>query len=194
MRAGYAEVVKYGLLGDASFFAWLEANAGNVLAREPDALIHAVTRSVEMKAAIVARDETETGERMLLNLGHTFGHALEAWTGYSARLLHGEAIAIGICLAFRFSEELRLCPPGTAARVAGHIAAAGLPTRITDISGGTRPDAAELVRLMRQDKKVRDSELTFVLAREIGSACVSRDVSAAGVEDFLTGEISARPA
>jgi 3-dehydroquinate synthetase len=192
VRAGYAEVVKYGLLGDASFFAWLEANAASVLARDPQALIHAVTRSVEMKARIVARDETETGERMLLNLGHTFGHALEAWSGYSARLLHGEAIAVGICLAFRFSEAQRLCPAGAAARVAAHLASAPLPTRISDVPGATEITAAELLRLMRQDKKVQDGRLTFVLARDIGAAFVSREVDAADVAGFLASEIAWR--
>ena len=190
MRAGYAEVAKYGLLGDAQFFAWLEANASRVLAREPEPLIRAVTRSVEMKAGIVARDETETGERMLLNLGHTFGHALEAWAGYSSKLLHGEAIAIGMCQAFRFSEALRLCPPGTAARVTAHLASAGLPTSISGIPGGASITTADLEHLMRQDKKMRDSRLTFVLVRDIGAAFVSREVDARGVEDFLAREIA----
>jgi 3-dehydroquinate synthase len=192
MSAGYAEVAKYGLLGDASFFAWLEANAGGVLARDRQALIRAVTRSVEMKAEIVARDETETEERMLLNLGHTFGHALEAWAGFSAKLLHGEAIAIGICLAFRFSEAQRFCPAGTAARVAAHLASVRLPTRISDVPGATGPDAADLIRLMRQDKKVQDGRLTFVLARDIGAAFVSREVNAVDVEGFLAREIARR--
>src|SRR6056297_1274691 len=168
MRAGYAEIVKYGLLGDGDFYHWLEDHAGDVIAREPNALIHAVQRSVAMKAAIVARDETETGERALLNLGHTFGHALEAWTGYGDRLLHGEGVAIGICLAFRLSERLDLCPPQTAARVAAHIKSIGLPTRIQDIPGDELPGADLLVDLMGQDKKVRDGQLTFILAHAIG--------------------------
>ncbi len=191
MRSGYAEVAKYGLLGDAQFFAWLEANASRVLAREPEPLIRAVTRSVEMKAGIVARDETETGERMLLNLGHTFGHALEAWAGFSSKLLHGEAISIGMCQAFRFSEALKLCPPGTAARVAAHLASAGLPTSVRDMPGAASVTADELDRLMRQDKKVRDSRLTFVLVRDIGAAFVSREVDARSIEDFLAREIAA---
>lgn len=190
MRAGYGEVVKYGLLGDRTFYGWLEDNAARVAAREPAALLHAVARSVEMKAEIVARDETETGDRALLNLGHTFGHALEAWTGYSDRLLHGEGVAIGMCLAFRLSEALELCPPQTAARVAAHIKSVGLPTEISDIPGDELPSAAHLVDLMGQDKKVRDGQLTFILARDIGDAFVTRDVSAERVGEFLAEQLA----
>ncbi len=190
MRAGYAEVVKYGLLGDANFFRWLEAAHDGVFGFDLETLVTAIETSVKAKAAIVARDEHETGDRALLNLGHTFGHALEAWTGYSDRLLHGEGVAIGMCLAFRFSERLGLCPEGTAARVAAHIAAVGLPTKIGDIPGGAA-DAAELVRLMGQDKKVKDGRLTFILVRDIGQAFVSRDVDEATVRGFLEGEIAA---
>lgn len=188
MRAGYAEVAKYGLLGDAAFFAWLEKNWQGVFALEPDALEHAIETSVKAKAAIVARDEHETGDRALLNLGHTFGHALEAWTGYSDRLLHGEGVAIGMALALRFSEELGLCPAGTAARGAAHLEAVGLPTRIGDIPGG-KADADELVRLMAQDKKVQQGKATFILVRGIGEAFVTRDVDPAKVRDFLVREI-----
>jgi len=188
MRAGYAEVAKYGLLGDAAFFNWLEDHAQDVLARRPQALTQAIATSVAMKAEIVVRDETETGDRALLNLGHTFGHALEAFTGYSARLLHGEGVAIGMTLAFRLSEHLDLCPPQTAARIAAHLRKAGLPTTIADIPGD-RPDAATLVRLMGQDKKVKDGRLTFILVRDIGQAFVSRDVAAPQVESFLAGQI-----
>ena len=191
MRAGYAEIVKHSLLGDAGYFAWLEANGLKVLARDTDAVIHAVARSVEMKAEIVARDETEQGDRMLLNLGHTFGHALEAWAGFSDRLLHGEAVALGTCLAFRFSERLGVCPAGTAARVAAHIAAMDLPTRVAEIPGQQRPQLAELMRLMEQDKKVRDGRLTFILVRGIGQAFVSRDVDRSAAEAFLAAEIAA---
>ncbi len=190
MRAGYGEVVKYGLLGDRTFYSWLEDNAARVTARDPAALLHAVARSVAMKADIVARDETETGDRALLNLGHTFGHALEAWTGYSDRLLHGEGVAIGMCLAFRLSEALELCPPQTAARVAAHIKSVGLPTEISDIPGGELPTAELLVELMGQDKKVRDGQLTFILVREIGEAFITRDVSATRVGDFLAGQLT----
>src|SRR5690606_31215039 len=136
MRAGYAEVVKYGLLGNAGFFAWLEQAYEEIFTFDQETLVTAIETSVKAKAGIVGRDEHETGERALLNLGHTFGHALEAWTGYSDRLLHGEGVAIGMCLAFRFSEHLGHCPAGTAERVARHIAAVGLPTRISDIPGG----------------------------------------------------------
>lgn len=188
MRAGYAEVVKYGLLGDADFYAWLEDNAAAVIERSQAAVIKAVKRSVEMKADIVSRDETETGERALLNLGHTFGHALEAWTGYSDRLLHGEAVAIGIGLAFRLSERIGACPPQTAARVSAHLKAAGLPTRLQEIAGDL-PDAGEMVRLMGQDKKVRDGQLTFILARGIGQAYITREVSREAVSAFLAEQL-----
>ena len=189
-RAGYAEAAKYGLLADAAFFAWLEQNARAVAAHETDALAHVVATSVAGKAAIVARDETETGDRMLLNLGHTFGHALEAWAGYSERLLHGEAVAIGICLAFELSRELGLVDAASVARVTAHLAATGQPTRIADIPGVPGPDAAALMAIMGQDKKVRDGRLTLILVRGIGVAFVSRDVEAARVQDFLARRIA----
>jgi len=189
MRAGYAEVAKYGLLGDAEFFSWLEANWQSVFGNNGPALTTAIETSVAAKAAIVARDETETGDRALLNLGHTFGHALEAWTGYSDRLLHGEGVAIGMCMAFRLSEELRLCPPGTSARVAKHLKAVGLPTKIGDIPGG-KADAAELLRLMGQDKKVKAGKLAFILVHGIGQAFVTRDVAPETVLAFLAREIA----
>jgi len=189
LRAGYAEVAKYGLLGDASFFAWLENNWPAVFALDAEASTHAIETSVRAKAGIVGRDETEQGERALLNLGHTFGHAFEAWCGYSDRLLHGEAIAIGMCLAFRFSEALGYCPAGSAARVAAHFRAVGLPTRIGEIPGD-KPDVAALLRLMAQDKKVRGGELTFILARAIGEAFIARDVPDEQVREFLAGEIA----
>lgn len=190
MRAGYGEIVKYGLLGDRAFYGWLEDNAGAVVFGDQAALTHAVTRSVEMKAEIVGRDETETGDRALLNLGHTFGHALEAWTGYSDRLLHGEGVAIGMCLAFRLSEAIEACPPQTAARIAAHIKSIGLPTDISDIPGGELPSAELLVELMGQDKKVRDGQLTFILARDIGKAFITRDISAERVTEFLRAQIA----
>jgi 3-dehydroquinate synthase len=189
MRAGYAEVAKYGLLGNAAFFAWLEQQWRAVFALEADALLHAVETSVAMKAQIVGRDETEQGERALLNLGHTFGHAFEAWCGYSDRLLHGEAIAIGMCLAFRFSALLGYCSTEDAERVAEHFASIGLPTRIADIPGDA-PDAPSLLRLMHQDKKVRHGKLTFILARGVGEAFIARDVAAEQVSLFLIGEIA----
>jgi 3-dehydroquinate synthase len=189
MRAGYAEVAKYGLLGDAAFFAWLEQNWQSVFAFDETALTRAIETSVKAKAGIVSRDETEQGERALLNLGHTFGHAFEAWCGYSDRLLHGEAIAIGMSIAFRFSEKLGLCPAGSAKRVAAHFAAVGLPTRIADIPGA-KPDVDALMRLMAQDKKVRRGKLTFILVRGIGEAFIAHDVPEADVREFLAGEIA----
>jgi 3-dehydroquinate synthase len=189
MRAGYAEVAKYGLLGDAPFFSWLEQSWRSVLGFEAEAVTRAIETSVKAKAGIVGRDETEQGERALLNLGHTFGHALEAYCGYSERLLHGEAIAIGMAQAFRFSEALGDCAPGTSERVAGHFANVGLPTRIADIPGD-KPDVASLMRLMGQDKKVRGGKLTFILARGIGEAYVAHDVAPERVSDFLAAEIA----
>lgn len=188
-RAGYAEAAKYGLLGDAQFFAWLEQSYPAVLAHDAAALAKLVGVSVAGKAAIVARDETETGDRMLLNLGHTFGHALESWAGYSQRLLHGEAVAIGICLAFQLCRELGLTDAATVQRVAAHLAAVGLPTRIGDIPGGETPDASMLLKVMGQDKKVRDGKLTLILVRGIGQAFVSRDVSTETILAFLERQV-----
>jgi 3-dehydroquinate synthase len=187
MRAGYSEVIKYGLLGDFAFFEWLEANGARVLAREPDALAHAIARSVEMKAEIVAEDEREQGRRALLNLGHTFGHALEAETGYGAALLHGEAVAAGQALAFRFSAAQGLCAGQDARRATAAIAAAGLPTRLDEIPGHPF-DAERLVRHMAQDKKAEGGRLTFILARRLGEAFVARDVDQGAVQRFLTSE------
>jgi 3-dehydroquinate synthase len=187
-RAGYVEAAKYGLLGDAPYFAWLEKNASAVFAQDAAALAHAIAVAVKGKADIVARDETETGERMLLNLGHTFGHALEAWAGFSDRLLHGEAIAIGICLAFRYSQRLGLIGDNSIGRVEAHFASLGLPTRIADIPGGQSPGAAALLDIMGQDKKVRAGKLTLILVRGIGEAFVASDADAAAVGDFLTSQ------
>lgn len=173
-RAGYGEVAKYGLLGDENFFEWLEANA-TLLAEDPTRRAKAVRHSVAMKAGIVQRDETEQGERALLNLGHTFGHVLEAATGYSDRLLHGEGVAIGCTLAFDLSAHMGLCNQETPSRVAAHFREMGLPTRISDIAGDLPGDEA-LIQLMGQDKKVQDGKLRFILARGIGQAFVSDDV------------------
>lgn len=188
MRAGYAEVAKYGLLGDAAFFRWLEENWKGVFALDREQLDRAVETSVQAKADIVARDEMEAGDRALLNLGHTFGHALEAWTGYSDRLLHGEGVSIGMSMALRFSEKLGLCPEGTAERAVRHLQAVGLPTSVGDIPGG-QADADELMRLMAQDKKVRQGKATFILVRGIGEAFVTQDVDPADVRAFLVSEI-----
>ncbi len=189
--AGYGEVVKYGLLGDAAFFGWLEANAGAVATRDQAALVHAVTRSCEMKAGIVMRDETEQGERALLNLGHTFCHALEAATGYSDRLLHGEGVAIGCALAFELSARLGLCPQEEPGRVRAHLAAMGMKRDIGDIPGDL-PDAAGLLALMGQDKKVVDGRLRFILARGIGDAFVTGDVPGDTVKALLTEALAGR--
>ncbi len=190
-RAGYGEVAKYGLLGDAEFFDWLEANASSLGKRDAAALTRAVKRSCEMKAAIVAADETEQGERALLNLGHTFCHALEAATDYSDRLLHGEGVAVGCLLAFELSSALGLCAQETPSRVAAHFDAMGLRSRIVQIPGEL-PDARALIALMGQDKKVRDGRLAFVLAHDIGSAFVARDVNLAVVERVLEAALTGR--
>jgi 3-dehydroquinate synthetase len=189
-RAGYAEVVKYGLLGDAEFFEWLEANWQDVFAGGPargNAAApreYAVVKSVQAKAAIVARDERETGDRMLLNLGHTFGHAFEAACGFSDRLLHGEAIGLGMALAFEFSARRGLIPQVQADRAIRHLAAVGLPTHVRDVTGA-RPELDVLMDLIAQDKKVQRGRLTFILVRGIGQAFVTRDVEASEVRAFL---------
>ena len=175
LLAGYGEVVKYGLLGDASFFDYLESH-GPALARyDADVILKAVTRSVQMKAGIVERDETEEGERALLNLGHTFCHALEKATGYSDRLLHGEGVAIGCALAFELSQRLGLCSQEAPSRVRAHLKAMGMKTDLSDIAGDL-PNAESLLALMGQDKKVIDGKLRFILARGIGQAFVAEDV------------------
>ena len=173
--AGYGEVVKYGLLGDAAFFDWLERAAPGMAAGDAAARLRAVTRSVEMKAGIVSRDETEEGERALLNLGHTFCHALEKATSYSGRLLHGEGVAIGCALAFDLSSRLGLCPQEDPSRVRAHLRAMGMKVDLSDIPGDL-PGPEALLALMGQDKKVVDGRLRFVLARGIGQAFVAEDV------------------
>ncbi len=187
-RAGYAEIVKYGLLGDAAFFAWLEANWRELFAGGA-AREHAIAVSCRMKAAIVARDERETGERALLNLGHTFGHALEAAAGFSDRLLHGEAIALGMALAFAFSAQRGLLPRSEAERVERHLATVGLPVRVSSVPGG-RHDADRLMELIAQDKKVKRGKLTFILARGIGASFIAPDVDATEVRAFLVDKLA----
>ncbi|HWX62160.1 3-dehydroquinate synthase [Bradyrhizobium sp.] len=191
-RAGYAEVAKYGVLGDAAFFAWLEANHDDVFkggaARE-----HAIATSCRAKAAIVARDERETGERALLNLGHTFGHALEAATGFSDRLFHGEGVAVGMVLAAQFSAELGMIPASDAMRIAHHLAAVGLPTHLQDIAGFAQEglaDADALMALMAQDKKVKRGRLTFILLEAMGRAVITGDVEPGRVRDFLQAKLA----
>jgi len=189
--AGYGEVVKYGLLGDADFFDWLEAQGPAMAAGDMPARVEAVRRSVQMKADIVARDETEQGDRALLNLGHTFGHALEAATGYSDRLLHGEGVAIGCALAFELSARLGLCPQEDPSRLRAHLVAMGMKTDLRDISGDL-PDAEALLALMGQDKKVVDGRLRFVLARGIGQAFAGAEVDNGDVLTLLRDALSAR--
>ena len=183
-RAGYAEVAKYGALGDAEFFTWLEQNGPLALSGDSNAMVHAVAHSCQMKADIVARDERESGERALLNLGHTFGHALEALTGYSDRLLHGEGVAIGMALAFHLSVKLGLTPAANAQRFVRHLKAVGLPSAISDIPG-PRPDADALIAAMGHDKKVADGKINFVLLRGLGHAFVTADVPTAALRDVL---------
>jgi 3-dehydroquinate synthase len=186
-RAGYAEVAKYGLLGDAAFFAWLEKNWQDVFAGGP-AREHAIAVCCRAKAGIVARDERETGERALLNLGHTFGHALEAGCGFSDRLLHGEAVALGMALAYEFSAKKGLIPDADAARASAHLAAVGLPTHVRDVPRGV-PSVDTLMGLISQDKKVKRGTLTFILVRGIGQAFIETNVDAAEVRAFLTDKL-----
>lgn len=187
-RAGYAEVLKYGLIGDAPFYAWLEQHWRGVSGGDAAARLYAIEKSCRAKAAIVAEDEREAGRRALLNFGHTFAHALEVWAGYSGALLHGEAVAVGMALALQLSEKLQLCPEGASQRLIAHLREVGLPARITDIqiSSSGRPSPRELIFHMRQDKKMREGRLTFVLARGIGEAFLSRDVDAQQLEHFLS--------
>ncbi|WP_371171109.1 3-dehydroquinate synthase [Aliiroseovarius sp. 2305UL8-7] len=189
--AGYGEVVKYGGLGDGAFFEWLETN-GPALATGDTALREeAVRRSVQMKADIVVRDETEQGDRALLNLGHTFGHALEAATGYSDRLLHGEGVAIGCALAFETSARLGLLSQESPSRFRQHLSAMGMKKDLSDIDGDL-PDAPGLLELMGQDKKVEQGKLRFILARSIGDAFVADDVDLSVVRGVLDDALAAR--
>ena len=189
--AGYGEVVKYGLLGDAKFFDWLETNGKDLAAGDVAKRIEAVRWSCQMKADIVARDETEQGERALLNLGHTFCHALEAATGYSNRLLHGEGVAIGCALAFEVSARSSLCSQEDPSRVRAHLSEMGLKKDLSDIEGDL-PDADALIALMGQDKKVLDGQLRFIMARGIGEAFVSDEVDLNIVKTVLEEALSAR--
>jgi 3-dehydroquinate synthase len=184
LLAGYAEVAKYGALGDSSFFEWLEANGAKALASDSRAIAYAVAHSCRMKAEIVARDERESGDRALLNLGHTFGHPLEAATGYSDRLLHGEGVAIGMALAFRLSVKLGLCPGQDSERFVRHLSAVGLPSSIADIPA-PRPSAEALIAHMGHDKKVREGSINFVLLRGIGQAFVTDEVPMDALREIL---------
>jgi shikimate kinase/3-dehydroquinate synthase len=187
-RAGYAEVVKYGLIGDRRFFEWLEADGDAIFHGKPEQIC-AIAVSCESKAAIVARDETEQGDRALLNLGHTFGHAFERLVDYdSARLVHGEGVAIGLALALRFSQRLGLCAGQDALRVERHLSSLGLPTRISDIPGASFT-ADAVMDAMYQDKKVERGALTFILLRGIGAAFVAKSVDPADARAFLQSEL-----
>jgi 3-dehydroquinate synthase len=185
LLAGYAEIVKYGLIRDAEFFAWCERQGNALCALEPDPIRHAVMTSCRMKAAIVAIDEREEGDRALLNFGHTFGHALEIETGFSSRLLHGEAVALGMVLAFDFAARLQLVPAAEGERVRRHFAATGLPTRLTDV-GLSGISAERLLNRMGKDKKVRDGRIALILPRRIGDAFVMKNAPADELRDFLS--------
>ncbi len=190
LRSGYAEVLKYGVLGDPEFFGWLEANGDRVLSLEAAALEHAVATSVAAKARIVAEDERETtGARALLNLGHTFGHALEAETGFSDRLLHGEAVALGMALAARYSVRISFMSMNDANRISGAINAAGLPAAISAL--GMNCDGAKLAGHMQHDKKMESGKLPFILLRNIGAAFLARDVELHDIAQFLDEELQA---
>lgn len=187
VRAGYAEVVKYGLIDDPAFFAWCETNVRQLLGGASEARLEAIGKSVAAKARIVGEDERETsGRRALLNLGHTFGHALEAETGFSDRLLHGEAVAAGMALAFRFSAAQGLCSADDARRVTDHLAAAGLPTTLDAAGVDARGDA--LVAHMLHDKKMEGGRLPFLLARGIGQTFLDKQVDLAAVARFLDAD------
>jgi 3-dehydroquinate synthase len=185
LLAGYAEIAKYGLIRDAGFFAWLEAEGDAVCALAPAALRRAVMTSCAMKAEIVAGDEREEGDRALLNFGHTFGHALETETGFSARLLHGEAVALGMVLAFDFAVRLGLAAADDARQVRRHLGDRGLPTRMSEL--GLRDASAErLLAHMSKDKKVRDGRITLILPRRIGEVFVMRDAPIDPLRQFLS--------
>jgi len=187
-RAGYAEIAKYGLINDPEFFQWLENNHQAIFAQEA-ALGEAVARSCQAKADIVVSDETEQGRRALLNLGHTFGHALEGYVGYDGtRLVHGEGVAIGLMLAHEFSNRMNQCAADDVARVRHHLKATGLPTQISDIPGDT-PDVDTLMEFIAQDKKVASGTLTFILTKGVGKAYIAKDVPASEVASFLKDQI-----
>lgn len=189
--AGYGEVAKYGMLGDAGFFEWLETNGSLIARGNIAARIEAVRWCCQMKADIVVRDETERGDRALLNLGHTFGHALEAATGYSDRLLHGEGVSVGCALAFELSQRLGLCSQEAPSRVRAHLDQMGMKKDLRDIAGDL-PDADALIELMGQDKKVRNGQIAFILVRDIGESFVSRDVPMEVVRDLLAEALQNR--
>jgi 3-dehydroquinate synthase len=184
LKAGYAEILKYGLIGDAAFAHWLGQNAERILASPGPERTRAIITSCSMKARVVEADEREAGQRALLNLGHTFGHAIEACMNFSGRVLHGEAVAVGCVMAFELSERMKLCPTGTASRVRALVAGAGLPASVRDLPDlGAGPD--DIVSLMLQDKKARNGRLTLILARDIGQAFIASDVDEGAVRAYL---------
>ncbi|MEQ1931096.1 MAG: 3-dehydroquinate synthase [Parvularculaceae bacterium] len=191
MRAGYAEIVKYGALGDAAFFDWLVRYGGEVLARQPAALMHAIKRSCEMKAAIVVADEREAGRRALLNLGHTFGHALEAAAGYSDRLLHGEAVAAGMGLAFDYSASMGVCEASDAERLKAHLRACGLPAGLEGPAAGLAAPA-DFLKFMRADKKSAGGSITLILARRLGEAIIAAGADPDAILKFLEAKTAER--
>ena len=188
LRAGYAEVLKYGLINDPAFFGWLETHGADVLALKPEAIQHAVATSCRAKAAVVAEDETEGGVRALLNLGHTFGHAVEAANSYRPDVLHGEAVALGMVLAFRYGASEGITAPAIAEKVARVIAASGLPVELSKMPGGPY-EAGQLAELMKQDKKARGGRVPLILARDIGQSYIHPDADLASVAAFLAGEL-----
>ncbi|HCP00807.1 MAG TPA: 3-dehydroquinate synthase, partial [Rhodospirillaceae bacterium] len=190
LRAGYAEVAKYGLLGDVDFFVWLEANGPSILDGKTGPQIQAIERCCEMKAEIVNQDERETGRRALLNLGHTFAHALEAETGYGNELLHGEAVAIGMAAAFELSTRIGHCPAADSARVRAHLTRCGLPVKLPTHHGDGW-DPAILLDHMGRDKKVQEGRLIFILANGIGDAFVTNEVTLDDISRLLSDMVAA---
>ncbi|MEM9233341.1 MAG: 3-dehydroquinate synthase [Pseudomonadota bacterium] len=193
LKAGYAEVVKYGLIGDADFFTWLEEAHTEVLQLDPEAITRAIHTSCKAKARVVVEDEKEHGMRALLNLGHTFGHAIEAEAGYDGDVLHGEAVAIGMAMAYRYSASLGLCPDTDTLRVENHLRAAGLPVSLPDLTGAPHPTARQMLKWMGQDKKNEGGRLKLVLARSIGDTFLTDDIDPDHLETFLNSEPGVTP-
>ena len=189
LRAGYAEIVKYGLIKDAAFFDWLEKNGAALLGGDDAARAYAIERSCAIKAAVVGADETEQGERALLNLGHTFGHALESETGFSSELVHGEAVAIGMMMAAKLSSELSLLALGEVQRIERHLHAAGLPAKLADRGINRKFEAEAILAHMRHDKKARGGKITLILLKAIGEAFITRDVDDTRLLAFLRAEL-----
>ena len=192
LRAGYAEVVKYGLIDDPVFFSWLEEYGTHILAGDLQARTHAIATSCRAKARIVAQDEKESGVRALLNLGHTFGHALEAWAGYDGSLLHGEGISIGMVMAFELSQQLGYCEAGASERVEKHFKSVGLPTRIADIATEHGPGADELLKTMAQDKKVKNGKLVFIMTHDIGESFIDSEVPMEALVPYVQSQCTAK--